>query len=675
VSDSKKLKALAAIARHCWRGTHWVRARGEHPRHVKEPLKFPHLERHLGEGPYIGLAPIVPGESTTCVAVLDFDSHKGEVAWGEMLALASTVRESLSLQLLAPLMFRSSGGQGIHIICLWDEPQDAYSVRELLARTLAECGLRNGTKGVKHGEVEIFPKQDAVELDGFGSMFVLPFAGQSEYLNGEVPAQWPKSRAVPALTRALATEHPYSRIDPASHSTSLADIRSALDAIPNDGAESLDYDSWRNVIFAIHHATSGSPEGLALAHEFSSRSAKYEPTFLDERVWPYVRTERTGNVITERTLFSIAAKHGYVEDVTGGFEDLDANAEKVAVADEMLAFSKLSAPALKFPFVADSVFVNRAPPSWIIRGVIPDSDLVLIIGPSGCGKSFLALDMAGAVALDQPWRGRRVRAGRVGYIAAEGSGGFRNRLLAYTRSRALPDGKVGLAVLPDAPNLMQKEDVRQVIMAAQQLGRLDVLFVDTLAQVTPGMNENAGEDVGRVLGHCKALRKHTGATIVLVHHTGKEVDRGARGWSGLKAAADAEITVNADQFGRRAVITKMKDGIDNVELPFKLNVVEIGRDEADEAIDSCVVEHLETSQARKEPNGEVQRLVWRAAHDLVLLGDDSVPMAALIENAVSQMAHDPARRDRRREIATRAVQQLAEGRFLSVDNGNVRVLT
>ena len=179
----QRLELLAAIARHCWRGVHWERKPGKPPGCVKEPLKFEHLKRHLTPaGPYIGLAPIVPGESTTRIALLDMDSHKGEVDWDSMLQLAQRAAHDSRAFGLEPVVFRSSGGQGIHVMFLWDEPQDAYSVRELMRQLLKRLDLRSGTKGVKHGEVEIFPKQDRVELGEYGSMFILPFAGKSEVL-------------------------------------------------------------------------------------------------------------------------------------------------------------------------------------------------------------------------------------------------------------------------------------------------------------------------------------------------------------------------------------------------------------------------------------------------------------------------------------------------------------
>src|SRR4051812_18236978 len=64
------IEPVVAIARHCWRGVHWETAGGS-PKPVREPLKKKHLHGHVtGEGPRIGVAPIVPGESTARIAVL-----------------------------------------------------------------------------------------------------------------------------------------------------------------------------------------------------------------------------------------------------------------------------------------------------------------------------------------------------------------------------------------------------------------------------------------------------------------------------------------------------------------------------------------------------------------------------------------------------------------------------
>lgn len=138
------------------------------------------LGAHCNGGPARGVCPIKAGESVTMVGLLDFDSHKGEVSWAEMSAVVGAVVDTLEMAWgMHPVLFRSSGGNGVHLYLLWDEPQDAYSVRVWLRGVLESVGLSSGTKGVKEGQVEVFPKQDEVSVDGFGNQAILPLAGKS----------------------------------------------------------------------------------------------------------------------------------------------------------------------------------------------------------------------------------------------------------------------------------------------------------------------------------------------------------------------------------------------------------------------------------------------------------------------------------------------------------------
>jgi RecA-family ATPase len=46
-----------------------------------------------------------------------------------------------------------------------------------------------------------------------------------------------------------------------------------------------------------------------------------------------------------------------------------------------------------------------------------------------------------------------------------------------------------------------------------------------------GGNENAPDDMGALVRNIDRLRAETGAAVLLVHHTGKDTSRGARGHS------------------------------------------------------------------------------------------------------------------------------------------------
>lgn len=311
----EKVAALLPLVDRMHRGHHWRKDKAGNMACIKEPLDDFKLAQHCAGREAYGLCPIVPGESTCRVALLDLDSHGGETPFDEMVRVAREVMGTAALVGLNGVAFRSSGGRGVHVYFLFDAPQDAHSVRETLKGVLAACGLDEGAGGVAAGQCEIFPKQSGVAPDGFGNMFVLALAGKSVLLDDEgnplprdaiLQLEWPMSDPVPLVVPPPKPERP--AVDLSTPDT--ARLRSALAAIPNDG-EGLPYDQWLRVVFGTHYATGGSAEGLALIHEFSARSAKYDPDFLDEKVLRYVNDGREGEVITERTLYAMAASHGW----------------------------------------------------------------------------------------------------------------------------------------------------------------------------------------------------------------------------------------------------------------------------------------------------------------------------------------------------------------------------
>lgn len=298
-----------------------------------EALTKAQLLKHVnGVGPARGCCPIKAGEDVTLAALYDLDSHKGDITWPKMAEWAGKITEASRMFGLEPIPFRSSGGNGIHLIFIWDEPQDAYSVRQTLKGVLESVGLSDGAAGLIDSQVEVFPKQDQVPSEGKGSQFILPLAGLSEPLvemmdyepagkDYAVGMAWPVSEPVGKMVRPARAVTTVGE-----GSVAIETLRSALAAIPNDGEHELEYDEWRNIMFALHAETGGDDEGLALAHEFSARSSKYDPEFLDNRVWPYI-TDREGGV-TGRTILAKAKTFGWQEDISGMFEVLSVETDE-----------------------------------------------------------------------------------------------------------------------------------------------------------------------------------------------------------------------------------------------------------------------------------------------------------------------------------------------------------
>ena len=196
-------------------------------------------------------------------------------------------------------------------------------------------------------------------------------------------------------------------------------------------------------------------------------------------------------------------------------------------------------------------------------------------------------------------------------------------------------------------------------------------MVDTFAQVTAGGDENSAKDIGRALEHCAGLHRATGATVLLVHHSGKDESKGARGHSSLKAAADAELeVVRADQ-QRSLCVTKMKGGRDGAEYGFRLTDVVVGLDDDGEAIESCVVEATDgrgsVRQVAKAVRGSVEQSVLRVVQSSLgpMLNTD------LIRQVAEAMPRDPEKRDTRSYRVLRAIENLVAGGVLKVSGDQI----
>lgn len=364
-----------------------------------------------------------------------------------------------------------------------------------------------------------------------------------------------------------------------------------------------------------------------------------------------------------------------------GIVDADLMADFEVLADEQPINPDETAKAMRFQPIHGDEFAQLVATEWIIKGVLPKAELGIVFGESGSGKTFKVLDIAMAVATGTEWRQRAVTQGAVVYIAAEGSGGFKKRLRSYAQHHLLDLSDVPLYVIPAAPNLLQKADALDVAKAVLSLGvKTSLVIIDTLAQTTAGGNENSGEDMGLALSHCKGIHKATGAMVLLVHHSGKDTSKGARGWSGLRAACDVELEVTRFDQERILALTKQKDGDDMLEFGFKLTTVSLGFDSDGDEITSCVTEPVDGTQRKVRGTGKKlghnERLVLRTMGEMMSGEGEGAQVGRLIELVSAQMLPpDEGKKDRRREMAHRAIQALQDAEKVAVnDRGELFVM-
>jgi len=233
-------------------------------------------------------------------------------------------------------------------------------------------------------------------------------------------------------------------------------------------------------------------------------------------------------------------------------------------------------------------------PVYVVKSLIDRGSLFEIYGPPGSGKSFFAGDIGLHVALGWSWRKRRVNQGGVLYIAAEGGTNIKRRMAAFAKRHSIDLHTVPFLVVLAPTNMLTPEGIAQVIADAAAVPNLAIIIADTAARVMPGGKEDT-EDMGAFIAACDQIRSATGAAVVVVHHTGKNLAQGSRGSSLLPAAVDDMIEVTNDDETKLHVAEhkKSRDGETGTKFCFRLSVVLLGEDTDGDPITSCVVEPVE----------------------------------------------------------------------------------
>lgn len=586
----------------------------------------------------VGLAHLF---SRTCA--MDFDDMVKAAAWLKTQGIEfSSLWES-------PDAVRISSGKPNRGKLLYKLPEEVRFLRTHNMQALGielRCANADGTATVQ----DVLPPSVHPET---GRSYVWELAEPMIGDENNPPVLPPAVlRAWLALSKPERTE----RVPPPS-GAGVAAVRKLLGEF--DPSEA--YPDWVRRGMALHHEFSGSDEGLALWDEWSSASASLYVGIEDLDTHWRTFGKDVGEVVTLDSLRAEVSKRPMRLD------DFDEVPDEAPPAVRDLGPVKRE----RFPVLSLGEFVQREAPAWLIKGVLPRASMAVMFGASGSGKSFLALDLAAAIAQGEDWRGHRTARGRVVYICAEGASGFQRRVEAYARQRGVELDDLPIGVVANAPNFTLGEDIKDLEASVSRFGAVDLIVVDTYARVMPGANENDSKDVGKVINNCEHLHLATGAMVLLVHHSGKDLTKGARGSNALRAAADAEIEVSRFKDSREAVVTKMKDGEDGEVMAFKLNTIVLGVDGDGDDLTSCVVEHMAAAPPRKEaayrPTNDAQITIIKYLEALPAADKKMIKKADLWLNVKELFAVTSSARQRPDVAFKRAIDKLVEKCVLEDD--------
>lgn len=499
-------------------------------------------------------------------------------------------------------------------------------------------------------------------------------------------ARFGRSTPTPSTVDA---DDPWAGLEP-KVGLSVEQMQTLLSGLDPD----MGREEWIRVGMALHHECEGDDGGFALWNDWSANGGKYPSEEALKAQWgSFTRRSASGSGRRPVTMASVLkmAKDAGVPlprpTLAATAESLKAvaadTAEKIAALPPSAGVCTPQGFVGKYPVYSADAVSRRPPSDWMIKGVVPMADLGVIFGASGSGKSFAAFDMAASIGRGVDWRGRRVKKGRVIIIAAEGGGGYPKRIAAYCQQHMIEASELAIGVITAAPNFLETSEISEVVASIVGAGGADLVIVDTFAQVTPGANENAGEDMGLALSHARGLRAATGAMCLLIHHAGKDTSKGARGWSGIKAACDVEIEISRDEEAntREMRLTKAKDGEDGLRWGFKLDVVTLGLDADGDAITSCVVAETDLPATKlSDKDRKAAKKIGRVeAHildtiELIDARTTSMNLPEFVNQCVDGMpAPEAGKRDIRKDLIRRAIRGLTKGAEapLILENGRV----
>ena len=324
----------------------------------------------------------------------------------------------------------------------------------------------------------------------------------------------------------------------------------------------LDWYTWRDVLFACHAAGLSESEVRA----WSAKSAKHNDRGFDQ-VWRYIKG-RPG--IGLGTLGWLAKQGGWkpkpkpstadslrgaaippmdyyeylqelekikaIEDTIRQDWEIAQLSKKVGISQSIIhqhvKIRNKTDNSLKPSRLSEILADTSEPLDWLVEGLLPVAETVLLTAAPKVGKTLLSVDLAYAVCTGGKFLDYQSKKGRVLLISADES-------LNSTRWKLLNRGftpEMDMWVLTTL-NIYQLEGLEKILADY----RPDLVIIDSLKATARDANisENSAE-FGNAIYDLKELLTRYRASGILIHHAAKGKDREAlekvRGSSSITGA-------------------------------------------------------------------------------------------------------------------------------------------
>lgn len=264
--------------------------------------------------------------------------------------------------------------------------------------------------------------------------------------------------------------------------------------------------------------------------------------------------------------------------------------------------------AIKF-LNADDMAINAKAPDFLINDILETDTHGVMFGASQSFKSFNALSIAFSICTGAPFMGHDVyRTGKVVYVCGEGMGALSRRFKAMRLTNG--DFNGNLLVVDGAIDIDVTNQMVNFEKALKQLQPALVIF-DTFSALATNTDESDNPEVAKVLKLVKETCSNGLTTSIIVHHTGKDATKGARGASAFTANVDfsyqLERTNNPMQTTMSCIKNKDGEPFSGIVMTAEVIPLDIIRQDGKEAT-SLVLRLSDDSEKAKAKTRELTKL-------------------------------------------------------------------
>ena len=210
-------------------------------------------------------------------------------------------------------------------------------------------------------------------------------------------------------------------------------------------------------------------------------------------------------------------------------------------------------------FSADTLLKMDIPEiEWLLYPLIPQKGISLVSAARGVGKSYFAMAAAIATASGFNFLGFKAdKPRRVLYIDGEMNGKTlqdrMNQLIAGFEKEGKKVNRDNLFIFGsdfqgDNPmiNFYNENDWDVLEQAITKLGHVDLIIVDNVFTLYECQDENSAASWQK-FNKWSLKQRHKDRSVMWVHHTGKDIERGGRGSSAIETLLDTSLLLKTPQ--------------------------------------------------------------------------------------------------------------------------------